>query len=79
MENYPGFETKPKRKRKPNGISIDIVIQSHLSDAAIEIQSNPEQATNRIQFVKRLIHEISINKRISEDRLDRLWIETVNY
>lgn len=77
MENCPVLETQQKDKRF-DGIPIDIVIQSHLADAIIEIQFNPEQAAKRIHFVKRLIHEISIDTRIPEDRLDLLWKETIN-
>ncbi len=77
MEIDSEFETSQKDKRF-SGVPVDIVIQSHLADAAIEIQFNPEKAKKRIHFVKRLINEISIDNRISEDRLDQLWIETVN-
>ena len=36
-------------------IRVSIAIQSHLSDAAIEMSFNPEQANRRIQFVKWLV------------------------
>ena len=36
-------------------IRVSIAIQSHLSDAAIEMSFNPEQADRRIQFVKWLV------------------------
>jgi hypothetical protein len=81
MENYPGFETKPKRK-KENGISIDIVIQSHLSDALVEISNDQSDiAYNRVLFAKRLIQLRGlgkINERISEEKLNEIWKETVN-
>ena len=63
-------------------ISLDIVIQSHLSDSLIEISTgNTECANNRIRFVKHLLHLRSneeIGDRIDYDQLDELWKETVN-
>ena len=62
-------------------ISIEIIIQSHLSDSVVEINNNyPESAINRIQFVKKLLHLRSIGKigdRIDDEMLDQLWIETI--
>lgn len=37
-------------------IPVRFVIQSHLSDAMIEIQSNPGLAQKRLEFVKYLVH-----------------------
>jgi hypothetical protein len=62
-------------------ISIEIVIQSHLSDSIVEINNHcPESAINRIQFVKKLLHLQSTGKighRIDDEMLDQLWIETI--
>jgi hypothetical protein len=63
-------------------ISVNLVIQSHLSDSLVEISNNQENlAFNRIRFVKRL-HQLQSSKkiaeRISEDELNILWKETVN-
>ena len=35
---------------------INLVIQNHLSDALIEMESNPLLAQERLRFVKYLIH-----------------------
>ena len=37
-------------------IRVSLVIQSHLNDAMIEIQYNPELAQSRLEFVKYLVH-----------------------
>jgi hypothetical protein len=62
-------------------ISIEIVIQSHLSDSIVEINNNyPESAINRIQFVKKLLNLRSTGKighRIDDEMLEQLWIETI--
>ena len=55
-------------------LKLSIAIQSHLSDAAIEIFYNPELAEKRIQFVKTLINlypNIDIN--VEEDELNRIY------
>jgi hypothetical protein len=63
-------------------ISIDLVVQSHLSDSMVEISNKQgDTAYNRIKFVKKLLHLRSINKighRIDEEFLDQLWEETIN-
>jgi len=38
---------------------INLVIQNHLSDALIEMESNPLLAQERLRFVKYLIHHYS--------------------
>ena len=38
---------------------INLVIQNHLSDALIEMESNPSLAQERLRFVKYLIHHYS--------------------
>ncbi len=40
-------------------IKVSLVIQSHLSDAMIEMESNPTLAHERLSFVKYLIHHYS--------------------
>jgi hypothetical protein len=35
---------------------ISLVIQSNLSDAMVEMESNPSQAQERLQFVKYLVN-----------------------
>jgi hypothetical protein len=37
-------------------ILVSLIIKSHLNDAMIEIQYNPELAQERLQFVKYLVH-----------------------
>lgn len=39
---------------------LSLVIQSHLSDAAIECAANPSMAKTRIMFVKTLLHKYPI-------------------
>jgi len=35
---------------------VSLVIKSHLNDAMIEIQYNPELAQSRLEFVQYLVH-----------------------
>ena len=57
-------------------IKISMVIQSHLSDAQLEIDSNPEQAGNRIKFVKWLVHMFpDTQEQVTEEQLRCLWDE----
>jgi hypothetical protein len=35
---------------------LRLVIQSNLSDAMVEMESNPESAQERLRFVKYLVH-----------------------
>ena len=37
-------------------IPVSFVIKSHLNDAMIEIQYNPELAQSRLEFVQYLVH-----------------------
>lgn len=82
MENYPGFETHFEDSELDLDVSVNLIVQSHLSDALVEIANHQEDtAYNRIKFVKHLLHLQSTNKigsRISEERLNRMWNETVN-
>lgn len=56
-----------------DSISLEIVIQSHLSDAVIEMTVNPKLAMERIKFVKRLIAVIGLDGQVSESLLDEIW------
>lgn len=35
---------------------VSMIIKSHLNDAMIEMDSNPEMAQERLRFVKYLVH-----------------------
>lgn len=60
-------------------IPLQIVINSHLSDALIEISFNPQLAKDRIRFVKILTNRFSdLNERIEEDVLNKIWQEEFN-
>lgn len=60
-------------------IPLQIVINSHLSDALIEISFNPQLAKDRIRFVKILTNKFSdLNERIEEDVLNKIWQEELN-
>lgn len=53
---------------------LDTVIQSHLSDASIEISFNPELAKKRMQFIKFLISKYpNTDTIISKDELIDIW------
>lgn len=57
-------------------MTLDIVIQSHLSDALIEMNFNNQQAQDRIQFVKFLINKYpDLSMEISNEILDDLYDE----
>lgn len=60
-------------------IPLQIVINSHLSDALIEISFNPQLAKDRVRFVKILTNKFSdLNERIEEDVLNKIWQEELN-
>ena len=47
---------------------INLIIQSNLNDALIEMESNPSLAQERLRFVKYLIHHYSnTNQEIMVD------------
>ena len=47
---------------------VSLVIKSHLNDAMIEIQYNPELAQSRLEFVKYLVHHYpNTNQEIIPD------------
>ncbi len=60
-------------------IKISMVIQSHLSDAQIEIDSNPEQAGKRMKFVKWLVSMFpDTQERVTEEELRRWWKQKIS-
>lgn len=60
-------------------IRLSIVINSHLSDALIEMEFNPELSAKRIRFVKVLTNMFSdLNIRVTEDELNKIWKEKIN-
>jgi|688.fasta_scaffold82263_4 hypothetical protein len=55
---------------------VSMVIKSHLSDAMLEIGSDPEQAGNRIKFVNWLVQMFpDTQERVTEEQLRLLWDE----
>ena len=60
-------------------IKISMVIKSHLSDAMMEIGSNPEQAGNRIKFVNWLVSMFpDTQERVTEEQLRRWWKQKIS-
>lgn len=61
-------------------ISFEMAILSHLSDASIEVNFNPELAQKRINFVKYLIFHFKgdLTEMVSVDDLDLIWNEVNN-
>jgi hypothetical protein len=43
---------------------VSLVIQSHLSDAMVEMESNPTLAHERLSFVKYLVHHYSDTQQL---------------
>ena len=69
----PG-EIVTREKSNARGVSLNIPLQSHLSDAMIEIGFNPEQAIQRLRFVKELLNTYDdLNQNITRDTLDEIW------
>ena len=59
-------------------LRVSIAIQSHLSDAMMEISFNPEQAERRIQFVKWLVNIYpDTNAYVDEDALNAIYRDKV--
>lgn len=53
---------------------VSMIIQSHLSDAALEMFFNPNQAELRINFVKFLIHTYpDTSVRINPHPIYKKW------
>ena len=60
-------------------IKISMVIKSHLSDAQLEIDSNPEQAGNRIKFVKWLVSMFpDTQERVTVEELRQWWKQKIS-
>lgn len=59
---------------------ISMAIASHLSDAQIEMNFNPDQAYQRMNFIKLLVfNHNDLNEEVSDDYLDSVWIEAAKY
>lgn len=59
---------------------ISMTIASHLSDAQIEMNFNPDQAYQRMNFIKLLVfNHKNINEYVTEDYLNELWDEAAKY
>jgi accessory colonization factor AcfC len=59
-------------------LRVSIAIQSHLSDAMMEMSFNPEQAERRIQFVKWLVNIYpDTNSYVDEDALNAIYRDKV--
>ena len=57
-----------------NTIRVAIAIQSHLSDACLEMSEFPQMSRDRIQFVKRLVMMYPDTKtEVSIDHLNELF------
>jgi hypothetical protein len=47
---------------------VSMIIKSHLNDAMVEMDSNPEMAQERLRFVKYLVHMFpDTDKKIDVD------------
>lgn len=59
-----------------NEVRAQIVIMSHLSDASIELNLNPEQAQKRIEFAKFLINQLNgdLTKKIEPNKYWDMFI-----
>jgi len=67
-----------RNKKYMSSIPLYIVVNSHLSDSLIEMDFNPELASQRIRFVKVLTNMFSdLSQRIEEDELNRIWKEKI--
>jgi phosphoheptose isomerase len=59
-------------------VKLSLVIQNHLSDAAVVMIHNPGTASDHITFVKNLIAKYSdTSVEVEESELDEMW-EKVN-
>ena len=60
-------------------IKVSMVIKSHLSDAMLEIGSDPEQAGNRIKFVNWLVQMFpDTQEQVTEEQLRLLWEQKIS-
>jgi len=59
-------------------LRLSIAIQSHLSDALMEMDFNPEMAENRIRFVKTLINLYpNTDVEVEEAELNKIYRERI--
>ncbi|MCD0480365.1 hypothetical protein LPB90_18155 [Chryseobacterium sp. LC2016-29] len=75
------LKTKTLQEKKDIGdITLKIVLQSHLSDAIIELQTkNPDLVESRLDFCKHLIHKYGdLDMGIKEVDLNNLWTKVWN-
>ena len=64
------YKKKWDFKIKVMELTVSLVMQSHLSDAMIEMDFNPEQANHRLRFVKYLINMFpDTNKKVDIDEV----------
>ena len=57
-------------------VKLSLVIQNHLSDAAVVMIHNPGTANDHITFVKNLISKYpDTSVEVEELELDRMWSE----
>jgi hypothetical protein len=57
-------------------IPVSIAIQSHLSDAMIEMSFNPQLAQQRLQFVKYLVHHF--DNTMERVDIEQQWDNFIN-
>jgi hypothetical protein len=57
-------------------VKLSLVIQNHLSDAAVLMMNDPGTANDRIRFVKYLIARYpDTSVKVDELELDEMWNE----
>jgi hypothetical protein len=57
-------------------VKLSLVIQNHLSDAAVVMIHNPGTANDYIKFVKYLITRyLDTSVEVEEDELVKMWYE----
>jgi hypothetical protein len=55
-------------------VKLSLVIQNHLSDAAVMMMNDPGTASDHITFVKNLISKYpDTSVEVEESELDRMW------
>ena len=73
MELTQTILTPTKMTRSEQTISLEIVINSHLSDAEIEASFNKKLALTRTKFVNLLLAKNSITERVTDAYLNSVW------
>ncbi len=59
-------------------VKLSLVIQNHLSDAAVLMMNDPGTASDRIRFVKYLIAKYpDTSVKVDELELDEMWNEII--